>query len=176
MPAYVSLSSMPDHPHKTDPIDYIQRTRDQYAGLGYPPYSWVENKTSPAFTKLHKPLSQCKVGLVCSGGIYQVGQIAFHFQDDFSYREISTDAAVADLRATHFAYDLTDAHIDPNVVFPLHTLKTLVAAGEVGQLNQNAYTFMGGIYSARKVIDILAPAIADRLQADEVDVALMVPV
>jgi len=35
---------------------------------------------------------------------------------------------------------------------------------------------MGGIYSARKVRDVLAPALVTRLLEDEVDVALMVPV
>ena len=35
---------------------------------------------------------------------------------------------------------------------------------------------MGGIYSSRRVRDELAPAIAGRLQKDEVDVALLVPV
>jgi hypothetical protein len=35
---------------------------------------------------------------------------------------------------------------------------------------------MGGIYSARRVRDELAPALADRLQNDEVDAALLVPV
>jgi hypothetical protein len=35
---------------------------------------------------------------------------------------------------------------------------------------------MGGIYSARKVREVLAPAIADALVRDEVDVAMLVPV
>lgn len=167
---------MTDHPHRTDPIDYIQRTRDQYAGLGFPPYGWVHSETPPHFTPLKKPLSDCKLGLVCSGGIYRVGQVAFHFKDDFSYREVATNTSTEDLRATHFAYDLTDARRDPNVVFPIETLRSMVANAELGSLSENAYTFMGGIYSARKVADVLAPAIADRLVTDEVDVALMVPV
>ena len=61
-------------------------------------------------------------------------------------------------------------------MFPLATLKDLAAAGEIGEVAPNAYTFMGGIYSSRKVRDILAPAIVDRLLDDEVDVAVMVPV
>ncbi|MFT7653987.1 MAG: D-proline reductase (dithiol) PrdB [Limisphaerales bacterium] len=167
---------MTDNPHRSDPIDYIQRTHDQYAGLGFPPYEWVHSEAPPDFSPLNKSLSDCKLGLVCSGGIYAVGQVAFHFKDDFSYREIATNIPTEDLRATHFAYDLTDARIDPNVVFPIDTLRTMVTNDELGSLADNAYTFMGGIYSARKVADILAPAIADRLVADEVDVALMVPV
>ena len=159
-----------------EPVDYIQRTREQYDALGYPAYQWVYNDADPAFAPLSKPLSQCKIGLIASGGIYQRGQIAFHFKDDFSYREISSNTPSAELRATHFAYDLTDARTDPNVVFPLHTLNACVQEGLIGSINETAYTFMGGIYSTRKVRDVLAPALAQRIQQDEVDVVLLVPV
>lgn len=158
------------------PVDYIARTKEQYDGLGYPPYQWVTNLAPPPLASLSKPLSESKLGLVASGGIYQTGQIAFHFKDDISYRKIDTDKETATLRATHFAYDLTDARADPNVVFPIDTLKQCVQEGLIGQLSNPAYTFMGGIYSSRKVRDILAPAIADELQKDEVDLALLVPV
>ena len=147
-----------------EPVDYIERTRAQYDALGYPPYQWVDNPPPESLAPLKKPLQDCKVGLIASGGIYRHGQIAFHFKDDLSYR------------ATHFAYDLTDARKDPNVVFPLATLRRCQANGLIGSLAERAYTFMGGIYSSRKVRDILAPALAERAQQDEVDVVVLVPV
>jgi hypothetical protein len=158
------------------PVDYIERTRDQYAALGYPPYQWVENPDAPPFSRLAKPLAQTRVGLVASGGIYASGQIAFHYRDDISVRVIPRDTPMDALRVTHFAYDLTAARSDPNVVFPLGTLRDLAAAGEIGAVGPNAYTFMGGIYSSRKVRDRIAPAIAERLQEDCVDAAVLVPV
>ena len=158
------------------PVDYIERTREQYAGLGYPPYKWVHEDEPSAFVTPAKPVSDWRVGLVASGGIYVPGQIAFHFKDDASYREIDAETPVEALRATHFAYDLSDARADPNVVFPLETLRFLRNNREIGSLGPRAYTFMGGIYSTRKVREVLAPAIADRLSADEVDVAILVPV
>lgn len=161
---------------KQPPIDYIERTREQYAALGYPPYQWVENQDTPPFTQLTKPLAQSKLALIGSGGIYRPGQIAFHFKDDLSYREIPSETPSSELRATHFAYDLTDARKDPNVVFPLDILNQMVAEGQLGSLGPRAYAFMGGIYSSRKVRDTLAPALADRVQQDEVDVVLLVPV
>ena len=90
--------------------------------------------------------------------------------------EIDTETPTEKIRATHFAYDLTDARSDPNVVFPLYRLREFVATGEIGSLAPRAYTFMGGIYSSRKVRARLAPAIRERLQPDEVDLALLVPV
>lgn len=158
------------------PVDYIPRIRDKYADAGYPPYQWVENFTPPPWQPLHKPLSACRLGLVASGGIYVTGQVAFHYKDDTSFRVIPTDVHTADLRATHFAYDLTDARQDPNVVFPLDTLRRLVGEGVIGALAPWAYTFMGGIYSARRVREELAPQLTERLLAEQVDIVLLVPV
>lgn len=158
------------------PVDYIERTRAQYDALGYPPYAWVVNDDTPPWAPLTRPLAECTVALIASGGIYAAGQIAFHFKDDFSFRIVDTTTPTSQLRATHFAYDLTDARADPNVVFPVDTLRALAAEGFIGGLASRAYTFMGGIYSSRKVREQLAPAIADRIEKDEVDLALLVPV
>ena len=158
------------------PVDYIARTREQYSALGYPVYRWVESREPPPWAPVNKPLSESRLGLVASGGIYVAGQVAFHFKDDISYREVATTTPTRELRATHFAYDLTDARNDPNVVFPLDTLRGLVADGTLGSLSENAYSFMGGIYSSRKVDGILAPALTRRLVEDQVDLALLVPV
>jgi D-proline reductase (dithiol) PrdB len=163
-------------PSTRPPVDYIERTRDQYSALGYPPYQWVENSAPPAWARLEKPLAQCRVGLIGSGGIYQTGQVAFHYRDDLSVRVIDTRAPTSMLRATHFAYDLTDARSDPNVVFPIDTLRRLADERYIGALAERAYAFMGGIYSSRKVRETLAPELADRMVRDAVDVVLLVPV
>ncbi len=163
-------------PSTRPPVDYIERTRAQYDGLGYPPYQWVHSDTPPPFVPLTKPLSECRVALIGSGGIYESGQVAFHFKDDLSFRVIDTRADTSNLRATHFAYDLTDARTDPNVVFPVDTLNALADAGRIGELSPRAYAFMGGIYSSRRVREKVAPAIADHVMKDEVDLAILVPV
>ena len=157
------------------PVDYIERTREQYGSLGYPPYKWVHNEDDPPFAPVSKPIAESRIGLIASGGIYREGQIAFHYRDDFSYRIIANDTEMSTLRATHFAYDVTDARADPNVVFPLETLRAQAREGGIAEVGPNAYTFMGGIYSARKVRDILAPALAGRMEEDAVDAALLVP-
>jgi D-proline reductase (dithiol) PrdB len=171
-----SLRHSSDMPLKSPPIDYIARTRAQYDALGYPPYRWVTSTEPPPFAPLRKPVRESRLALIGSGGIYARGQIAFHFKDDTSFRVIDTTAPTSELRATHFASDLTDARRDVNVVFPVDPLKAAVQAGEVGALSRNAYAFMGGIYSSRRVEEQLAPAIADRIESDEVDLALLVPV
>jgi D-proline reductase (dithiol) PrdB len=158
------------------PVDYLERTRALYDSLGYPTYRWVQSETPPPWAPLEKPLADSRVGLIGSGGVYVEGQRALHHRDDLSFRGIDRDTPRDALRATHFAYDLTDAREDPNVVFPLETLRALEAEGTIGELSPNAYAFMGGIYSSRQVVEHLAPALADRVQADAVDVVLLVPV
>ena len=157
------------------PVDYIERTRAQYDALGYPPYQWVRNEGAPPFAPVSKPPAQSRIGLIASGGIYREGQIAFHYRDDFSFRAIPADTRTDALRVTHFAYDVTDARADPNVVFPLDALRAEAREGGIGAIGPNAYTFMGGIYSARKVRDVLAPALSDRMEEDAVDAVVLVP-
>jgi D-proline reductase (dithiol) PrdB len=157
-------------------VDYIEVTRTTYDGLGYPPYQWVRSDSPPPWAPLPKPLSRCTVGLIASGGIYRAGQIAFHFRDDSSYRVIPTDVPTSELRATHFAYDLRDARRDINVVFPIDPLRALAADGVIAGVAPHAFTFMGGIYSSRRVREELAPALRDRMVAQGVDVVLLVPV
>ena len=157
-------------------VDYITRITDNYSKLGYTPYEWVHNHDTPPWTPLRKPLSDCRLGLIASGGLYIKGQVAFHFKDDLSFRAIPTDVNTNDLRTSHFAYDQTDAREDPNVVFPIDTLRGLVKEGVIGELAGHAYTFMGGIYSSRRVRDELAPQLTERLLAERVDAALLVPV
>ena len=157
------------------PVDYIERTREQYASLGYPPYQWVHNEDEPPFAAVSKSLAESRIGLIASGGIYREGQIAFHYRDDFSFRIIPSDTGKSALRVTHFAYDVTDARSDPNVVFPLETLRAEARERGIAEVGPNAYTFMGGIYSVRKVRERLAPALAERMEDDAVDAALLVP-
>jgi D-proline reductase (dithiol) PrdB len=160
----------------TAPVDYIARITEKYASLGYPTYNWVVSETPPPWQPLRKPLSECRLGLIASGGIYITGQVAFHYKDDVSFRVIPEDVNTADLRATHFAYDLTDAREDINVVFPIDTLRRLEQEGHIGELAAHAYTFMGGIYSARRVREELAPRFSERLLQENVEALLLVPV
>ncbi|MDH4145387.1 MAG: glycine/betaine/sarcosine/D-proline family reductase selenoprotein B [Acidimicrobiia bacterium] len=157
-------------------VDYIAETRATYDALGYPPYRWVASTDDPPLATLTKPLAESRVALIASGGIYRAGQIAFHFKDDASYRVIPTDTPTEELRATHFAYDLRDARRDINVVFPIDTLRGLARDGVIGGMTDRAYTFMGGIYSTRKVREELTPALRDRVIEDGADVVLLVPV
>ena len=154
------------------PISYIQRTQVMYAA--YKPYRWVVNEDVP-WIPLGKPLRRCKVALISSGGVHHKDQLPFHSRDDTSYREIPRDVDVGDLRISHFGYLTEDAQKDPNCVFPIERMRELEGEGTIGELADPAYTMMGGIYSARRVKQELAPRILDRLISNQVDLLYLVP-
>jgi D-proline reductase (dithiol) PrdB len=51
----------------------------------------------------------------------------------------------------------------------------VVAVCRIGELCDPAFTFMGGIYSARKVREELAPKIVEELRSRNVEAFYLVP-
>ncbi len=154
------------------PIDYIPRTRELYAGFS--PYRCVVNEDVP-WAPLNKPLNRCRLALMSSGGVHHRDQQPFHSKDDTSYREIAKDVSADDLRISHFGYRTEDAKRDPNCVFPIERLRELEAEGTIGELADPAYTAMGGVYSARRVREELAPRIVAEILHSGADILYLVP-
>ena len=67
----------------------------------------------PPWTPLKKPLAQCKVALMSSGGVLYRDQPRFH-REDTSYRLIPKNAQRDELSVWHFGYPTGDAERDPN--------------------------------------------------------------
>jgi D-proline reductase (dithiol) PrdB len=153
------------------PVAYIPRTRELYSDFS--PYRWVVNDTVP-WTPLQKPIRECKLALISSGGFMYRGQPRFH-REDASYRRIPKNARREELNVWHFGYPTKDAQQDPNCVFPLERLRELERDHVIGELCDPAFSFMGGIYSARKVREELAPQIANELKRAHVDAFYLVP-
>ena len=153
------------------PVDYIPRTRDLYSD--FTPYRWVVNETVP-FTPLKTPIAECRVAMISSGGLMYRDQPRFH-REDSSYRRIPKNARRDELNVWHFGYPTHDAEQDPNCVFPLERLRELESAGVIGELTDPVFSFMGGIYSTRKVRDELAPQIVDELKRAHADAFFLVP-
>ena len=153
------------------PIPYIQRTRERYAS--YPPYRWTVNTDAP-WTPLAKPIAQCRVALLSSGGFYLPEQPPFDDRD-VAHRRIPVTTPLSTLRVHHHGYRDDDADKDPNCVFPLDRLHEMAAAGEIGALVDPAFSFVM-TYQASRDIDERGPAIAEELRALGAEAALLVPV
>ncbi|MGI9387420.1 MAG: glycine/sarcosine/betaine reductase selenoprotein B family protein, partial [Methyloligellaceae bacterium] len=157
-------------------VEYIRITRERYEKAGFTPYRWYHSDTPPPWTPMTKPLSECRLGMLASGGTYIAGQVAFHYKDDTSLREIPKSVDVADLRFAHVTeYMLGDARIDANCLFPAEALRRLEGEGAFGALSDTLYSCMGGIYSQRRTMEGLSPAVLDAMREQQVDAVLLVP-
>ncbi len=170
------MDEMIEGPSEHPPADYIAETRRLYSSLGYDDYRWAERTEPPAFHPLATPLSDARVCLIGSGAIYESGQVAFHSKDDTSVRIIDSSVDTSRLRTAHFAYDQTDAREDINCVFPLDRLNEAAADGTIGGVCDEAYSFMGGIYSIRRTEEIVGPRLVELVAGQAPDIVLLVPV
>jgi D-proline reductase (dithiol) PrdB len=153
------------------PIPYIQRTRERYAK--FPPYKWAHHTDAP-WAPLAKPIKDCRVALVSSGGFYLPEQEPFK-ENDVSYRLIPKDTDLTRLRVFHHGYRDSDPDRDANCVFPLDRLREFEATGVIGTLADAAVSFVVN-YSARREVQERAPKVVAELQAMQVEAALCVPV
>ncbi len=160
---------------KTAPVKYIERTRAYYSAQGFSAYQWTVNESAP-WTPLNKPLERCMVALLSTGGVFHKEQPPFkNERDDLTYREISKNVDVRDLRIVHYAYDHTDAKKDINCIFPIERFQELEAEGYIGELAPVAFTLMGGIFRRTYVRTEMAPRILQRLKDMKADVLFLVP-
>ena len=132
------------------------------------------------FARPRFPLREARVALVTTGGVHLPTQVPFDVEmkgGDVSFREIPKDTDVTTLGIAHKsdAFDQTGFRADRNLGFPLDRLREMEASGAIGRLAPRALSFMGSITSPGRLVKEAAPAAAEILQADGVDVALLVP-
>ena len=156
-------------------VRYIEETRIFYGEQGYSPYQWTVNESGP-LTSMKKPLSQCRVALVSTGGLYHMSQTPFeNHRNDMTFRELPKDVDVKELSIIHYAYDHSDAARDPNCVFPIDRLRELETEGFIGEVATINYTMMGAIFRRTAIKNELALELVDKLLQSKVDVLLMIP-
>lgn len=134
---------------------------------------------SPALARLDKPLSECRLALITTGGVHLVTQPAFDMADprgDASFRAIPADTPRAQLTITHDYYDHADALRDLNILFPLDLFRELAGDGRIGGL-ATCYSFMGHVEPPHlaTLTDRTAPQVAGLLKREAVDAALLTP-
>ena len=127
------------------------------------------------FVRLKKPLHECRLALVTTGGVHLPEDARFDIDDpagDASYREIPSGAE--GLTWTH-AYYRPDEGTDLDTVFPLWTIRELAGEGVIGDLNHRHFSFMGAIHDTAPLVEETAPEVARKLADDAADVVLLTP-
>jgi D-proline reductase (dithiol) PrdB len=135
------------------------------------------------FTPLAKPLADSTVALVSTAGIArnddrpfdQEGERRNPWWGDPSFREIPFGTTEADVQLYHLHIDPRFGEADLDVVLPMRRLAELAGQGLVARPASRHYSLMGYILDADVLIGQTAPAIAERMRADAVDAAALVP-
>lgn len=143
-------------------------------------YPWRRIDPVP-FAPLARPLSTCRLALVSSAGLVAPGQPPFDATlrgGDCTFREIDATIDVRALVGSHRseAWDRSGLAADPNVVFPIDRVRELEGSRRIGAVAPRHLSCMGSITAPGRLIHETAPAAAQRLVDDGVDVALLVPV
>lgn len=132
------------------------------------------------WTPFEKELSRCKVAIVTSAGVHLKSQKPFDMEDhdgDPTFRDVPRDATKEELTITHKYYDHTDADKDINIVYPIDRLYEMKERGEIGDVAELHYGFMGHILGRhlKTLVEETGPEIARKLKNAGVDVVLLAP-
>jgi len=137
------------------------------------------------WTPVTKPVSESKVALLTTAGISMRDDAPFDMESerqhptrgDSSWRRLRADATARDIVANHLHIDTSYIERDLAVALPLERLHELAARSAVGSVAASHYSVMGfqGNDSSR-LENESAPAIAEAMRREEVDLALLAPV
>ena len=146
-----------------------------------------ETSTTP-FTRVSSPLSQVRIALLTTGGLYLKGkQQPFDTErerrdpdwGDPTYRVIPRDAKLSDIGVAHLHYNPADIEEDFNILLPIHRFLEMEAAGEIGSLAPSSYSTMG--YQGHPRPDWTlwqeqyGPEMVDRMKSEGVEAVLLTP-
>ena len=160
-----------------EPIRYVDALNDYYGSMGNPPYRWTVNEDAPLH-RLDRPLSECTVSLLTSGGVSQCAMAPFNpdARNDHRLDAIDRQVDATDFQIHDSYYDHRDAERDINCIFPLERLRELEQSGAIGKVADRLWSgFMGRIYNRTKVLEESGPAFFDALLEDEVDLLVAAP-
>ena len=126
------------------------------------------------FTPFDKDLSTATVALVSATGVYAADQEAFPTEDpgDTTYRVIDAATETSSLKIAHHHYDHTEADADPNIVFPLDSLRELAAEGVIAAVNDKHYSY-GFTTRLRELYEQTFPELADKIERSKTKLVLL---
>jgi hypothetical protein len=163
----------------SDYVRYIDKTREYYLSQGYEKsYEWAHFDDVP-FTRLRKPLAQCRATIVSTSGItYRLDDTDElpHATLADSVYAIPTDVPKDRLFTNIGHFDSHETTLeDVDSFYPLTHLQDLVAEGRLDSLAPRCHG-VATSYSQRRTLENDAPEVLRRCREDQVDVAFMVPV
>lgn len=136
----------------------------------------VTINSAPKIAHMDKTLDEARVAFITTAGVRLKTDPPFETKKgDPTFRIIPGDVDYGDLTVNHEHYDIRDALEDINLVFPLDILRQFAREGKIGEVAPHHFGLMGYIPQVKKLMNKTAPAIADQLQEDQVDIVLLSP-
>jgi len=142
------------------------------------PGSMITKADYVPLARLSKPLSQSRVTLISSCGVHLKSDRPMnvcHPFGDFTFRRVPSGAQQSDLIIHQLKYPHDDADLDINVIFPIERLQELVAEEVIGGLTGNFFSFIGYNMDPERFEQTVAAGIADAVEEEHADVALLAP-
>ena len=126
------------------------------------------------FTPYEKDLASATVALVSATGVYAPDQEAFPTEDpgDTTYRIIAAETESSSLRIAHHHYDHSEADADPNIVFPIDSLRELAAEGVIAAVNDKHYSY-GFTTKLKELYEKTFPEIADKIERSKTKLVVL---
>lgn len=140
-------------------------------------YPFVTNTYAP-FTPMRRALPMLNLALISSAGAYIDGTEPFDLDSrdgDINFREIPVEVEAEDLLYAAKGYDSDAVKTDRNSLIPIERLLEYEENGVIGRLNNVWWSLSSYIPNAALVANELAPKIAERLEKNEVQAALLIP-
>ena len=163
-----------------DSFKYLSRLIARYYKL-----TSTEKELPIPWSPLGRPLSECRFGLVTSGGLYHKGhEPPFDLErerreptwGDPSFRTLPTSMPPEEIGVSHYHINQASVLSDMNILLPIQRFLELTKEGRIGGLVDHAYSFMGyqgfpadltawrGVYG---------PQVAEKLVSEEADCVLL---
>ena len=168
--------------HEVDSWRFTGSTIGKVLGSAIPD---TPNHAPIPWAPFSKPLSEARVALLTTAGLSMKGDAPFDMEferknptrGDSSFRMLRADATESDIEANHLHIDTGYLERDLNVALPLPLLHQLAKEGVVGSVAPTHYSIMGFQGSdASQLENESAPAIAEQLRSEAVDLILLAPV
>jgi len=159
------------------PIAWVELMKQRYESLGFPPYQWSVHDDAP-FTRPSRPLAECAVTMLTSGGVSLRGVPGFdpYARNDFRLDAFPGDCASDGFQIHDSYYPHDDASADINCIFAIDRLREMARAGEIGSVTPRLWSgFMGRTYMRKKLMEEVVPEFVRELRADGTDVFVGVP-
>jgi D-proline reductase (dithiol) PrdB len=135
---------------------------------------WFPDIQDIPWAPFTKPLSEARIALMTSGGLFVEGQEPFALSNDPTYRQIPRGTTQEQVRAAHRGYDINGPLEDMNCLLPLTRMAELEAEGRIGALADTNFSFNGSIPDVAN-LQSWPHEVAAILRQEQVDAILLTP-